>query len=591
MKRIFLVTSCVLLGTALLQACHTQSQDYIIRCKGTNVVIDVLDWSLKDSTDLILYWGFKANANQRWIIEPEGNYVRLFSVLNGKAMTLMPDSIPGRFKVVQCEKGLCDDSNKQLWEMKKIGNDYRIRSKYNNYTLATEDNRNLLLLPEVNKEAALWKLVSPGNNTLSREEVGEDIDFYIKTLEENHVNPYFKAPKDTILKAMKAIVDRAPMTEEMFGTLLLQTNHFFDGHTHIIFNNQGKIDHYLNEGGMYFPPVTLGGGSTVFLPDGTHGMTRITSINGIPVRSILQVMGNMRGLENSDAKICRIQMSFSPWLIEWCDITSPFRVTGENASGKVEYSVTGLTKEDYDKIKPVWVSQSRENQALRSFFYDADSIAVLQYNSCASNQLGDMDVYLTDFFRKVREKNIRYLFIDVTSNGGGSTNNNNYIFKYLKHDELYNSARITMKLSKALSEYGKIGSDAVVDSLKNLCIVEYHDAIPVQPEGFSGKVFVLQSRFTYSAADYFSVFVKQNRLAVIAGEPTGQPLHGYIQSAGGFLPNSGIFFNYSIKYFEILGVDCPTESVCPDIPIEIGCEIPDEFPVELLKRIIVRSRE
>ena len=576
---------------ALPQAGCAQSQDHIIRCKGTRKVIDVLDWSMKDSTDLILYQGFKAADNQRWIIEPEGNYVRLLSVLNGKAMTLMPGSISGRFKVVQCEKGLCDDPNKQLWEMKKIGNDYRIRSKYNNYTLATEDNRNLLLLPEVKKEAALWKLVSPGNNMLSREEVQEDIDFFIKTLEENHVNPYFKVPKDTILKALQVIVDHAPMTEEMFGTLLSQTNHFFDGHTHVIFNNQSKIDQYLKEGGMFFPPVILGGDSTVFLPDSTYGMTRINSINGIMVRSILQTMSNVSGIESSDYKNCRIQTSFSPLLIEWCNIASPFRITGENANGKVEYTVIGLTKEYFDKIKPVEVPQSRVDQALRSFFYDANSIAVLQYNSCANNRLGDIDVYLTDFFRKVREKNIRYLFIDVASNGGGNSGNNNYIFKYLKHNTLYASYRVTTKLSKSLSDYGKIENGAIVDSLNNLYTMEYNDTTLAQQEGFSGKLFVLQSRFTYSAANDFSVFVKQNRLAVIAGEPTGQPLHGYIDSKGDFLPNSGIFFNYSFKHYEYLGIDCPTESVCPDIPIEIGCEVPDEFPVELLKKIIVKSKE
>jgi hypothetical protein len=85
--------------------------------------------------------------------------------------------------------------------------------------------------------------------------------------------------------------------------------------------------------------------------------------------------------------------------------------------------------------------------------------------------------------------------------------------------------------------------------------------------------------------------VKRFGLAVIVGEPTGQPLKGYTETPSFQLPNTGLGFRCSLRYYENVGIDCPTESLCPDIPIEIGCEIPSEFPIEFLKNIIEKVKK
>jgi hypothetical protein len=488
------------------------------------------------------------------------------------------------WKIVQLEKGKADNPDKQLWEIRKIDNEYSIQSKHNGAELiAVGDDPVLLQLSTVKKER--WQIIP---EIFSKEQVKEDVDFYIKTLEEAHPNPYFKMSKDSILKAMYAIVDEAPMGKKRFHVMLAQINRFFDGHSGVYFD-LNTINRYSKKESKYFPELASITESTVFLQNNQHGLVNISTINEQPIESILRKINNVISLESQDYKNCLIQSRFSQYLLHICDINAPFHITGTNSKGAVDYTIAGIDEETLEEQR-IKIPENRNKHPLRSFFYDADSIAVLQYNTCVLEQLGDMDKFLTDFFAQAEKKKIQYLFIDITSNGGGSSGANYNVIKYLQHGEVREAIKTTMKIDQYIKRYGEIKEKQNINNRNQTYTFYYNGVTPAKTDGFSGDVFLLQSRFTYSAADNFSGLVKRNWLATIIGEPTGQPLRGYIDSKRTFLPNSGIHFGCSVKEYETLGIDCSTESVCPDIPFTIGCEIPDEFPKEQLKDFIARAK-
>jgi hypothetical protein len=574
--------------------------DYKIKYKGTNKLIDIPRATNEENAKMCLYDDI-GQPNQHWKLEKAGKFFRIISSFNQKALTIQFDNTLNEWAVVQCSIGGNDDPNKQLWEIKENKNGCSIQSKFNGYKMdASGDFSQPLLKKEV--VAVAWKLIPASEEELfSAEELREDIDFYIKTLEETHPNPYHKIPKDSVIKTMYATFDHAPKNKTDFAVLLAQTNHFFDGHTgHINSFNPNRITQYVNKGGTFFPEITLtNNNSAVLLQDSVGKTITLFSINGIPISQILKQMSSIYNNENMEYRQCLMQSSFMNNLILICNISSPFRIVGTNEKEKVDFVINGQTKQEVEqRTQPI--AQERYKNPLRSFFYEEDAIAVLQYNTCVTERLGDMNAYMENFIAQTKEKKIKHLFIDITSNGGGTSNNSEKLVKYLKHEKLH--ARPFFMMGWNIDQYKKQNDGRMpsadetysvysVDSLNNTLTLQYGIDIPAQEDGFAGKVYLLQSRYTYSAADYLSLLVKRFGLAVIVGEPTGQPIENYIDALSFQLPNTHLWFGCALKHWKTMGIDCPTESVCPDIPIEIGCEIPSEFPIAFLKNIIAEAKK
>lgn len=100
---------------------------------------------------------------------------------------------------------------------------------------------------------------------------------------------------------------------------------------------------------------------------------------------------------------------------------------------------------------------------------------------------------------------------------------------------------------------------------------ENHIVLPLPPlyPAYDGKLYFIQSRFTYSAAISLANIAKQYRLGTVFGEETGGLTSTYIRLNGCCLPNSGLAFYVSDKYERYFGTTGP-HGVMPDIPFDIG---------------------
>jgi C-terminal processing protease CtpA/Prc len=89
------------------------------------------------------------------------------------------------------------------------------------------------------------------------------------------------------------------------------------------------------------------------------------------------------------------------------------------------------------------------------------------------------------------------------------------------------------------------------------------------PLRFSGKVYVLSAKDTFSSAQMFLAVVKDNRLATIVGEETNEPACSFGELYLFNLPHSGLRTSLSVKYWiPPGGCKSGAPGVVPDILVE-----------------------
>lgn len=92
---------------------------------------------------------------------------------------------------------------------------------------------------------------------------------------------------------------------------------------------------------------------------------------------------------------------------------------------------------------------------------------------------------------------------------------------------------------------------------------------PLRPDSpddiFWGEVYVLTSGFTYSSGNWIAVVLRDNGLARVVGEPTGNAPSSYGDTLQFRLPNSGLDFTVSHKrWIRPQPANDPADTLMPD---------------------------
>ena len=108
---------------------------------------------------------------------------------------------------------------------------------------------------------------------------------------------------------------------------------------------------------------------------------------------------------------------------------------------------------------------------------------------------------------------------------------------------------------------------------------------------YGGKLYFIQSQFTYSAAILLANLAKQYRLGPVIGEETGGLTTTFTRHNSIMLPNSGLTFYCSDKQFRHFGTT-GSRGVLPDISLEIGYKyLFRSFTTEELLQMLVDYRQ
>ncbi len=191
------------------------------------------------------------------------------------------------------------------------------------------------------------------------------------------------------------------------------------------------------------------------------------------------------------------------------------------------------------RLEPHKRRANREN--IRTFEIDtAHTYAEMTINSFGSG--GRLHSFYRRSFRKLRKANIPNLIIDLRLNGGGRVNNYTALARYIRNTS-FKVADSAVAKHNGLGSYkryfkgGWLNSMVLFFTIRKAEDNEYHFRYwekhffrPHKRNFYNGRVFVLISGPTFSAATLFAHGVKGQENVLLIGEEAG----------GGAYGNSGI---------------------------------------------------
>ncbi len=206
--------------------------------------------------------------------------------------------------------------------------------------------------------------------------------------------------------------------------------------------------------------------------------------------------------------------------------------------------------------------QPAENHDFVYYSIDEEkNLGIFVLTACIFNKTYKQTV--DSFFKEVAEKNITNISIDLRDNGGGNSNVANYFLRYLDVDE-----------------YDGWDSDARYGNFlyKNRDVV--HKNKKLKPQ-FSGDVYVLTNRRTFSAAKDFTMLICDNHLGKVVGQASSNLPDTYGDCLFFNLPNSRINLSVSYKHWYRIDKSKTGQPLTPDIECDFRYAL--EKVYELIK--------
>lgn len=239
--------------------------------------------------------------------------------------------------------------------------------------------------------------------------------------------------------------------------------------------NVGHASVYLNDYTANYAPSYIEGRVFIDNPNlyicenGFQDKDEIVSINKIPVAEWITT--NEKYTPSSTEK-CRKLMTARKIFRSWSDTTATYQVIRNQ-------DTVSLTL----NLKKASAFHEKQNPTVEWTVLQ-DSIGYIRI-------LSMMDSVVDEFDRAYQQvKDLSNLIVDVRENGGGSSGNGKKICEYLIHKP------------------------------QPHCVSPDWEIIP-RKDSYKGKLFLLTSTYTFSAAESFTLDLKESGNAIIIGEGTG----------------------------------------------------------------------
>ena len=444
------------------------------------------------------------------------------------------------------------------------------------------------------------------SRTMDVQSMQQDLRFVQTKLNTIHPEPYHHLGKDEF----DAMVDRlegslAPMSSRDWYVKLSElVSSLQDGHT-AVFYNQDERQQYFNEGGTT-PPflVEVKDNDSViirhhFTDDATLIGTEILTINGRPIDEVLRSMWPLTFGESKLFRNGQVSRSFGRmfWLLygHADSVTLTIRQL-DGAIRTQSYAMLSETRYNEFVARDFPKNDRVSESPMRLSFHEEKPVALLDLNHFETYK-GYKDS-IADAFREIKERQIETLFIDLRGNGGGTHFVAEALIHYLMDtpwvlvskakiktsDEWYaslpTSARIVRYLPKKplirfatlfLTDNARIDRiETSKDLVTNQSIFELYTR-PRQHYSkeylYSGQVFLLTDRNSYSMSGMFAAIMKDYGRAVIVGEETGGLANPHGSNVAVTLPNSKFRFTISTSRAYRPSGMFDNRGVIPDIAV------------------------
>lgn len=408
---------------------------------------------------------------------------------------------------------------------------------------------------------------------ISKEKAKADLEFYNKTLEEIHYNPFLFVAKDVYLAEVEKIknsLQDSVRVQDFIISLQGLSALMEDSHSGPALQQPVLLDAENKK--QFFPYKTVMENDKLFVPkemalvSDIPAGSEITAINNIPLRPLLvQYQKNIGGLPQYKKEIANRLLFRSLYL---SGIKAPFLIDYIEPSGRKDQK---QVEEGISNVQGLLMALPG--------YSEGNYYKVLEGKTGYikfSNMNGSVDEwiqFLKTAFTEFREKNVQQVAIDIRDNSGGNSLFGEVLFGFLSPKEYqlmgYKKWKVSEQYKNYLLENGNIDHEYLQKETGSIWeLGECQPTVSRMPvdDKFMGQVYLLTGAFTFSSGNMVADGAKEFKLATLVGEPTGEMVNDFGEVFSIILPNTGLIINLTTSMD--IGAGCNPDlksAVIPDI--------------------------
>ncbi len=407
---------------------------------------------------------------------------------------------------------------------------------------------------------------------VSKTELTEDIDAYVKTIDQVHADPYrlitreqfagqaqeLKQTIKTLENARISVLQCAFYLQELAA--LIQ-----DGHTRINF----PFNQLTGKEHVFALKLKMIDGNGYVLDnlgyEPVPNFCSILAINGIPVKTLFEKCCPLYNTALDQAKYLMFEESFPLLLANYLDINPPWTMTYRMNSEVQTAKLHEMT------VKAYFQQKTQPNSRYRRYSISADDvkIPVLDLPGFSYGTAQDYENFIDSFF--AQHNSSPYLVIDLRQNRGGSGYWGFYLLDYLTDSAYPIAKKFEFKVSEMMRDSiyaSKAGNQ--LGHAKNgeyLNVTNHQMRSPhMKLNKFTGKTFLLISENTFSAGVVFAAVFQANQMGVVVGQETSGRICFGSDPVTLTLPNSKLKGSIPVAIYALPG-DNPDRGVIPDVEV------------------------
>jgi hypothetical protein len=421
---------------------------------------------------------------------------------------------------------------------------------------------------------------------IPKNDLVDDINYMLESIEEVHPNPYFAISKEEILHARDSIFAILPDTltkTEAYLELCYLIGLYKDGHTslylYITKEDVEKITQsfplrvceYVDNGFIVqddaYANVNIKAGDTIL------------SVNGISSKEIYEK--SIQYFSTPAAySIIEILDMFSLW-VDHCKIYAPFNIEIKRGQLNEKIKLKGITVAEYDNLHKM------KNKQIPDYRFEIleDKIAYIEFNKFVNPKA--FDKFLSESFKEIKKNDCKGLIIDIRKNMGGVADLGNALIDYFYNKPYTVVSTRKTKTSKKFKEFATaaalrfpemhIDTTDVIFSAKSGTYIVEQDTITYTPTDtnlrFGGPTCVLIGPKCFSNANSFADLLKTFELTTLIGEPLAMSPTEFARFAKILLPKTKFKYRVSATYFVRVNQDETDHTpIQPDIYIKQSIE-------------------
>ncbi|MES2316140.1 MAG: S41 family peptidase [Pseudomonadota bacterium] len=359
--------------------------------------------------------------------------------------------------------------------------------------------------------------VPQGEIKFTPAQLQEDFAFLKKSIGRVHPDLSYSADMGKLDQAYKTAEQelQKPLTRNQAWRALASLNPVFsDAHMQV---SMGDIEQeaaaHLKAGGGFFPfEVHVDGKGDVFIRAEMGGAAtplvsrRIETINGVPARTVTKTL---LALMYGDTPAFRTNLlSGRWWRFYWRTYGAPahFDLTLAKAGGRERIRRSAAPRLPFQT----------DNTFEKAYQFDmlSDKVALLSIDSFQWPDKNLFYAFTEKVFTQLRDAKVGALVIDIRNNGGGDDDMwKQGLLRYIANKPYqHTSAYRKMVIEGRSSATEKVG-DIISGRMET-----WHQPEPDNPLHFSGKIYVVVGRTTYSSSILFSNTMQDFKFATIVGE-------------------------------------------------------------------------